>query len=139
MLTIGVGGLVALQAPMNGRLRATIGGTPAAMFNNLVGLSLLIVLFAAAGKAIATEGVRDVPWWAFLGGLCGALYVVTALTAVGTLGAGGVTAATIAGQLTVAVVVDQLGLLGVERHPITPLRLAGVVLLAAGVVLIVRD
>jgi transporter family-2 protein len=36
-----------------------------------------------------------------------------------SLGAGGLTAATIAGQLTAAVVVDQLGILGVEKQVIT--------------------
>jgi uncharacterized membrane protein YdcZ (DUF606 family) len=38
-----------------------------------------------------------------------------------------------------AVVVDQLGVLGVAKHPITALRVAGVVLLAAGTFLIVRE
>ena len=56
-----------------------------------------------------------------------------------TLGAGGVTAATIAAQLTMSVVVDQFGLLGVEKAPVTAAKLAGIVLLAVGVVLVVRD
>jgi uncharacterized membrane protein YdcZ (DUF606 family) len=38
-----------------------------------------------------------------------------------------------------AVVIDQLGWLGVARHPVTATRLAGVALLAAGVYLVVRD
>ena len=56
-----------------------------------------------------------------------------------TLGAGGVTAATIAGQLTLSVVVDQFGLLGVEKQSVTSRELAGIALLAAGVFLVVRD
>ncbi len=56
-----------------------------------------------------------------------------------TLGAGGVTAATIAGQLTMSLVVDQLGILGVERQPITVAKVLGVILLGLGVLLIVRD
>jgi transporter family-2 protein len=69
----------------------------------------------------------------------GAAYVTTALVTVRTLGAGGVTAATIAGQLAMAVVVDQLGILGVAKHPITGVRVAGIVLLGIGTFLIVRD
>jgi transporter family-2 protein len=74
-----------------------------------------------------------------LGGVLGAAYVTTVLVTVRTLGAGGVTAATIAGQLSISLVVDQLGILGVERSPITLVKLLGVVFLTLGVVLIVRD
>jgi transporter family-2 protein len=83
--------------------------------------------------------VRSVAWYYLLGGVLGAAYVTTVLVTVRTLGAGGVTAATIAGQLSLSLVVDQLGILGVHKHPITALRLLGVVLLAAGTFLIVRD
>jgi transporter family-2 protein len=55
------------------------------------------------------------------------------------LGAGGLTAATIAGQLAVAMVVDHYGWLGVERSPITVVKLAGLALLAAGTYLVIRD
>jgi bacterial/archaeal transporter family-2 protein len=60
------------------------------------------------------------------------------LVTVRSLGAGGVTAATIAGQLTAAVIVDQLGILGVEKQVVTAPRVAGILLLAAGTFLVVR-
>jgi transporter family-2 protein len=50
-----------------------------------------------------------------------------------------VTAATIAGQLTAAVIVDALGLLGVEKQPVTVVRLLGVAMLALGTYLVVRE
>jgi transporter family-2 protein len=61
------------------------------------------------------------------------------LVTVRTLGLGGVTAATIAAQLAISVVVDQFGLLGVAKQPITASRVAGVVLLGLGTYLVVRD
>ena len=61
------------------------------------------------------------------------------LVTVRSLGAGGVTAATIAGQLTMSLVVDQLGILGVAQKPITVSRAAGVALLAVGTFLVVRE
>jgi transporter family-2 protein len=73
-----------------------------------------------------------------MGGVLGAAYVTTVLVTVRSLGAGGVTAATIAGQLTAAVLVDQLGILGVEKQVITAPRVAGIALLAAGTYLVVR-
>ena len=78
------------------------------------------------------------PWWYLIGGVLGAAYVTTVLVTIGTLGAGAVVAATIAAQLTVSLIVDQYGWLGVTRDPITASQVAGVVLLACGVYLIVR-
>ncbi len=71
--------------------------------------------------------------------MLGAAYVTSVLVTVRSLGAGGVVAATIAGQLTAAVVVDQFGLLNVEKEPITALKVLGLLLLALGVWLIVRE
>jgi transporter family-2 protein len=55
-----------------------------------------------------------------------------------TLGAGGVTAATIAGQLTLAVVIDRLGWFGVEERGFTVQRVLGIALLALGTLLVVK-
>jgi bacterial/archaeal transporter family-2 protein len=82
--------------------------------------------------------VADVPWYYLTGGVLGAAYVFTALVTVGSIGAGGVAAATITGQLTASIVLDRLGVLGLDEVPITFERIAGVVLLLAGTFLIVR-
>jgi bacterial/archaeal transporter family-2 protein len=57
---------------------------------------------------------------------------------VSSIGAGGVAAATITGQLTASIVLDRLGVLGLEETPITLERVLGVLLLLAGTYLIVR-
>jgi len=85
------------------------------------------------------DEARHLAWYYLLGGVLGAVYVTTALVAVRSLGAGGVTAATIAGQLTLSLVIDQLGILGVDKQPITWERVLGVLLLALGTLLIVRE
>ncbi|MEA2297133.1 MAG: bacterial/archaeal transporter family-2 protein [Solirubrobacteraceae bacterium] len=138
-LTAVAGALVALQAPINSRLGKGVGTFPAAVVSFTTGLVLLLAvsLVAAGGLGSLGELGRQ-PWWAFLGGLLGAGYVASVLVTVRTLGATGVIAATIAGQLTAAVLIDHYGLLGVARHPLAAPRLGGIVLLAAGVFLIVR-
>jgi len=68
----------------------------------------------------------------------GAVYVANALVAVSAIGAGGVAAATIAGQLTASVAVDRLGLFGLDQVPLSPGRVIGVGLLLVGTVLVVR-
>lgn len=133
------GGLVAMQAPINSRLGSRIGTFPAASVSFAIGLMVLLGIVAVTGNLASLPDARHAPWWQLLGGLLGAAYVATVLVSVRTLGAGGVTAATIAGQLTAAVVVDQFGWMGVARQPITAVRVTGVVLLGIGVAMIVRD
>jgi transporter family-2 protein len=57
---------------------------------------------------------------------------------VSSIGAAGVVAATIVGQLSASVVIDRLGVLGLEEVPISLDRVIGVALLALGTYLIVR-
>ena len=139
LLGAGAGCLVGMQAPINSRLGRTIGGVQAATFSFLVGSALLIAISFVLRGGLASFGTLGrVPWWALVGGLLGAVYVFVALEAVKTLGASGLSAAVIAGQLAISVVVDRFGLLGVARTPITAHRIVGLVLLVAGVALVVR-
>lgn len=139
ILTAVAGGLVAMQAPINSKLGKAVGTFPAATVSFAIGLVVLAAITAVAGDAARLADARHVPWWYLVGGLLGAAYVASVLVTVRSLGAGGVTAATIAGQLVLAIAIDQFGWLGVARQPVTVARLTGVVLLAAGVYLIVRE
>jgi bacterial/archaeal transporter family-2 protein len=139
VLTAMVGGAVALQAPINSHLGRSVGTFQAAFLSFAIGtVALLAIASLATGGLGGVRHVTNVPWYYLIGGLLGVAYVSTVLVTVRTLGAGGVTAATIAGQLTLAVLVDQFGWLGVAQRSITVSRLAGIALLAAGVFLIVR-
>lgn len=140
LLTAAAGGFVALQAPINSGLGRAIGTFQAAFLSFLLGtLVLLAIVIVAGGGLGPLRGVPGAGVVYLLGGVLGAVYVTTVLVTVRTLGAGGVVAATIAGQLTMSLVVDQLGILGVERAPVRLPQLLGVAFLALGVLLIVRD
>lgn len=136
---VAAGGLVGLQAPINSRLGKAVGTAQAATFSFLVGTVALVVITAFWRGGLGSLGhVGRVPWWALIGGLLGAVYVTVALVAVRTLGASGLTAVVITGQLAISVAIDRFGLVGVARQHIGATRIAGLVLLAAGVVLVVR-
>jgi len=139
LLGVGAGCLVGMQAPINSRLGKTVGSIEAATISFLVGtVALVLILLIARGGLGDLGQIGRVPWWALVGGLLGAVYVSVALVAVRTLGASGLTAVVITGQLTISVVIDRFGLLGVARQAITVQRIGGLVLLAAGVLLVVR-
>jgi bacterial/archaeal transporter family-2 protein len=133
-----VGGLIALQAPINSHLGKATGTFAAALISFLVGTAVLLAIVTFTGHLDELSGAANVRWHYLLGGVLGAAYVTTVLLTVRTLGAGGVTAATVAGQLTAAMVVDRLGVLGLDKTPITAARVAGVVLLFVGTVLVIR-
>jgi bacterial/archaeal transporter family-2 protein len=136
---VGAGCLVGMQAPINSRLGRTVGGVPAATFSFLVGTIALVALASVLRGGLSSLGeVGRVPWWALIGGLLGAVYVFVALEAVRTLGASGLTAVVIAGQLAISVLIDRFGLLGIAKQQIAAPRIVGLALLAAGVVLVVR-
>ena len=140
MATAVAGGLVAMQAPINSGLGKAVGSLPAASFSFAIGLVALVGITFVSGEGFGQIGeIGGLSWYYLIGGLLGAVYVTTVLISVRTLGAGGVTAATIAGQLSMSVVLDQLGILGLAQKQLTPARVIGVALLAAGVFLIVRD
>ena len=140
LLTAAAGGLIALQAPINSTLGRSVGTFQGAFVSFAVGTLALAVIAALARGGLGQVGeARGLAWYYLTGGLLGAVYVTSVLVTVRSLGAGGVTAATIAGQLTLSVVVDHFGWLGVERQPISLVRVAGILLLAAGVTLVVRD
>ena len=140
LLTAFVGGLIALQAPINSELGRHVGTFQAAFVSFAIGTVVLAVIASLARGGMGQIGeVKDVAWYYLAGGVLGAIYVTTVLVTVRELGAGPVVAATIAGQLSAGVVIDQYGWLGVEKEPITAAKIIGILLLAAGVYLIVRE
>src|SRR4051812_9764509 len=133
-----VGGCIALQAPINAGLGKSTGSFAAATISFAVGTILLTAIVVVSGRAGGLTNVAHVEWYYLLGGALGAAYVFSALVLVSHIGAGGVAAATVTGQLTTSVVLDRIGFLGLEQTPLTASRVAGVALLLAGTYLIVR-
>ena len=140
IVLVALGGcFVGLQAPINARLGRQIGSLQAASVSFLVGtVALLAVGALSSGGLGGIANAGRAPWWALLGGLLGAFYVTVALLTVRTLGVSGLTAVVVAGQLTVAAVIDRFGLLGVAKQHLAAPRIAGLVLLLVGAILVVR-
>ncbi len=81
------GVLVGMQAPVNARLGRAVGTVPAATFSFLVGTVALVLVASLTSEGLGSLGnVGKAPWWAFVGGLLGAVYVTVAILTVRTLG-----------------------------------------------------
>lgn len=99
---------------------------------------MVLVVYTALADAPRprASGVAALPWWAWVGGLCGATYVVSVFAFIPEIGVAPTVALTVAGQQIASVLVDRYGLLRLPRRRITAPRLLGVGLLLSGVVLI---
>jgi bacterial/archaeal transporter family-2 protein len=102
---------------------------------------MLAVLAAFASLSASTPHPRapdvgTLPWWGWLGGLCGATYVTSVFLLIPEIGVAPTVALTVGGQQIASVFVDRHGLLRLPRREVSGRRLAGVGLLLAGVALI---
>lgn len=131
----GVG--LAVQAATNARMSEAVQAPVlSALINFLVG-GLMLAALAMSGifgrGNLSTIG--SAPWWAWTGGILGAVWVTAAIVALPKIGTAIAFAAVIIGQLVGALVLDTYGLLGVPQIPLHPWRIAGAVLMVIGILL----
>jgi len=128
---------VAVQPSINARLAQKIGAFESSMVSFGVGTLALMAVVMLAGRG-DLRGLATVSWWELTGGLLGAFFVTLTIICVPRLGTTAVMATIIAGQLVSGVLLDHFGLFGLRQLPLTPMRLAGMVLLAAGAALVIK-
>lgn len=140
VLALGAGVSVATQQVLNGSLRASLGSPAWAGLISYAGglLTMIVAVFALGERTPSWKVMTEVPWWAWSGGLFGGAFILLSILLLPSLGAATLFALVIAGQVLAAVTLDHFGALGLTPHPISTARLAGAVLLIAGVVLM-RD
>lgn len=140
LLVLVAGGMIALQAPTNAIL-AKAGGSPvlAALISFAVGTATLLIVWLASGNRPRGSAFAGLPAYAWFGGAYGALYVAVAAYAAPRLGLATLITIGIAGQIAVALLLDHIGALGLPREPVNLGRIAGALLVIAGVVLVRRS
>jgi transporter family-2 protein len=139
LLVLLVGAVLPLQALVNARLGAlSFGPLFASLASFIVGaLGLSLVWLATRPQVPDAAVLARVPWWAWSGGLLGAAFVVIGTVMVPRLGAAALICLVVFGQLAGSLLLDHFGVLH-PRQPADPLRILGVVLVAAGALLVVR-
>jgi transporter family-2 protein len=128
-----------VQSSINGQVRLRLGDPwQAALFSTSVStISLFVVATISSRRLVPPLGrIAEGPWWLWSGGLLGACIVAASLFLVGKLGSGVLFALLVTGQMLAAMVMDHYGLLGLPVHHVNGQRIAGAVLLLAGVALI---
>jgi transporter family-2 protein len=138
VLMAGMG--VAVQATLLsiiGRRVGVLSATTMAAVVGLVGIAVATVLTARTLGGVAAA-FRQPAWLWIPAGLLGIAILAVLTFSRPHLGTFGVIALLIAGQLAASVLIDSLGLFGVDRVPLSVSRMAGLALLAAGAALVLR-
>jgi transporter family-2 protein len=135
-LTILAASFLTIQAGVNAKLSLFVGGAVrATLISFVLGTLVALVLFLVV-PGESHLPVADAPWWAWLGGILGTLFVFTAIVAAPRLGAASYVALVVAAQLTTSVVLDHFGWIGFAERQLSALRVLGVVLLLGGALLV---
>ena len=137
---IAVGVLVTFQPLMNAILARAIGSPYGATLVSLVvSATGALVMVAVTGRGSMTrETLATVPWWVFLAGLVGLVFVLSGVTVAPVTGALLFFSCVIGGQLLGALLADHFGLFGLAVRHVTAERLIGVALVLGGAILVQR-
>jgi len=139
-LTLAAGVSVLVQQALNANLRAELNSAAWSGFTSyFLGVVFMVCLAAVLRDPVPTAStIGRVPWWAWSGGIFGAIFIALSIVTIPKLGGAAYIAILVTGQMIAALAFDHFGWLGIPERQIDLSRLLGVALLVGGVVLIRR-
>ena len=140
LVALAVGGLIPIQTAANSRLRASVGNKP--VMPALISFSSALFFAVVATTVLRGNPVpqfsADVPWWGWLGGVMGVCFVLGNILLFPRLGALETVVLPILGQVVMGLLVDRFGLFGAPAMPVSWMRVAGALVVLAGIVVVLR-
>lgn len=134
LATVGAGMILGAQPAVNAALARHLGSPFAATLVSLVGSTLLALPLAFAfGRHVDVGAAIAGPWWLWIGGISGTVFVTAGITVAPLVGFAYFFVAAIAGQLLCGALIDHFGLFGATVRPIDAPRAIGLLLVLAGV------
>lgn len=138
-LALGAGLAGAVQVAVQGRLGERVGSVEAVAVATAVTFAIIVPVVLAVRRGTGGLGeLTTLPRWLLLGGVLGGFIVLSITIAGPQIGTTATIALLIAGQLVAATAIDRFGWFGFERIGLTPVRVAGIVLLVVGAALTLR-
>ena len=133
------GALIAAQAPINARLRVILTSPVGSAFVSFaIGTIVLFAALVVVGDAGRLGELGGGPWWAYVGGFCGAVFVFATLVAAPRVGVTATFVSVIVGQVVLSALIDRFGWFGLPAIALTPERMIAIGLLAVSLVLLLR-
>jgi transporter family-2 protein len=124
-LAVAAGAVLPVQGAINAQLRAALDapvavGAISFLVATVAMAAALLASLALSARRPRVEPLRRVPWWGWLGGLCGATYVTSVFLLIPQIGVAPTVALTVAGQQLASPWVDRQGLLRLPKPPVAP-------------------
>ena len=129
----------AMQVAIFGRFGDRVGTLPAFAFSCVITAVLAALILVIGQRSFGGFAAAwSAPKWLWIGGLLGTFIVLSIVVAAPRIGTFATVALIIAGQLTMGTIIDRFGLFGLQQVPLTPYRIAGIILLAIGALLALK-
>lgn len=126
-----------VQTTINTRLGRRAGAVfSASLVSFAVGTVVLVVALAATRPALHWAALGASPWWVWVGGLCGVVFLTANILLMRRLGAAAAVVLPVVGQVIGGAVLDSLGAFGTTRVPLTVVRVLATLLVIAGAALV---
>lgn len=138
LISLAVGGLLAVQGMVNGQLGKSLSHPlQASLISFTVAmLFLAIVMFFFGIKVPARQTLGEIPWYLYTGGLLGIIYVTTVLVLIPRAGVANVILAVFVGQMVISICADHFGWFNSPVRSLDITRISGCFLLLGGLYLI---
>jgi transporter family-2 protein len=138
LFAVGTGVLNTIQTGNNTTLNKALGQpywSLVIVFSVALGTALVMAVVSGQ-KPPAGGALAQVPWWGFIGGIFGAVYILSMLLMADKLGAAVFMGVTVTAAAITSLLMDHFGLLGFQVHEAGLGRIAGGILMVAGLALI---
>ena len=137
VLALLAGAFLPIQAGLNAKLDKVVESPIyASMFSFLVGTIGLLAYILFTRQTVAWSAIREVPNYVWIGGLMGAFYVTVIILAFPKLGPGLTFGLVVAGQMVISVLMEHFNVLVAQQHPISYMKVLGIILVVAGTIII---
>lgn len=137
LIAFASGAFLPIQAGLNTRLGKSIASpVHASMISFLVGVITVFIYTELTRQHVSWAGIKSASWFTWLGGVLGAFYVTAIILAFPKIGPALTFGLVVAGQMTIAVLIDHFNILVARQHPINAWRILGIILIVSGVIII---
>lgn len=140
LLGIMTGACSAIQIAVNGQLGIVLHSSlHAAFISFIVGVTSLFIIVCIQHPRLQLklpEGQTKNPWWMWIGGFLGALYVIGNAFISPKIGTGTTVVFGLLGLMTAGLIFDQTGLLQSPKHPVCLKQIIALASMFAGVCII---
>ncbi|MFN8358217.1 MAG: DMT family transporter [Spirosomataceae bacterium] len=133
-----LGTILPIQASLNAQMQKVVGSPIWSAFLSFLAGTICLFVYGIVTRLPVSQlwSARSVPWYLWLPGVIGAIYVGSVIMLIPRLGVALTFGLVIAGQLIISILLDHFGWFGVTVREVSWGRMAGAVLLLIGVWLI---